>query len=164
MSLKSRSCEFLPTAPRSNRTFLLKSKKELEALPDDSTDIEADNIIKRYARRHQALENYCLADFVSKIVSVSKIASKESPQMEHEQNSVYHLNDDENEDEGIDNHSNSMDTSQTVQFSVIDGDFRIVLRTKRKIIRYVKYIQKIDPENYFREQLMLFYPWRKEGN
>ena len=72
MSLKSRSCEFLPTAPQNDRTFLLKSKKELEALPDDSTDIDADNIVKRYARRHEALESYCLADFVSKIVSVSK--------------------------------------------------------------------------------------------
>ena len=55
-----------------------------------------------------------------------------------------------------------MDTSQQMRFSVINGDFRIMLRTKPKIIRYVKYNQKVDPENYFREQLMLFYPWRKE--
>ena len=31
-----------------------------------------------------------------------------------------------------------------------------------RIIRYVKYNKKKDPENYFREQLMLFVPWRKE--
>ena len=162
MSLKSRSCEFLPTAPQSDRTFLLKSKKELEALPDESTDIEADNIVKRYARRHESLESYCLADFVSKIVSVSKVASKESPQMGNEPDSFIQVNDDENEDESVDNKSNSIDTSQKLRFSVINGDFRIVLRTKPKIIRYVKYNQKVDPENYFREQLMLFYPWRKE--
>ena len=76
MSLKSRKCEFPPTAPKSERTFLLKSKKELEALPDDSVEIEADNTIKRYARRHEALEQYCLADFVSKVVSVSKGGTK----------------------------------------------------------------------------------------
>ena len=75
MSRKSRKCEFLATSPQSERTFLLKSKKDLEALPGDYTEIEADNIIRRYARRHEALENYCLADFVSKVVSVSKVAA-----------------------------------------------------------------------------------------
>ena len=28
-----------------------------------------------------------------------------------------------------------------------------------RIIRYVKYNKEKDPENYFREQLMLFVPW-----
>ena len=46
MSSKSRKCEFIPTAPKSERTFLLKSKKDLEALPDDSTEIWADNCVK----------------------------------------------------------------------------------------------------------------------
>ena len=31
-----------------------------------------------------------------------------------------------------------------------------------RIIRYVRYNRKRDPENYFREQLMLFVPWRNE--
>ena len=31
-----------------------------------------------------------------------------------------------------------------------------------RIIRYVRYNKKKDPENYFREQLMLFVPWRNE--
>ena len=31
-----------------------------------------------------------------------------------------------------------------------------------RIIRYVKYNKKKDPENYFRGQLMLFVPWRNE--
>lgn len=37
--------------------------------------------------------------------------------------------------------------------------------TKRKqpmVLRYVRYSKNQDPENYFREQLMLFFPWRKE--
>ena len=33
-----------------------------------------------------------------------------------------------------------------------------------RIIRYVKYNKKKDPENYFREQLMLFVPWQNEQN
>ena len=73
MSTKTRKCEFLSTAPRNERTFLLKSRKELAALLMESTEIEADNVIKRYARRSESLEDYCLADFVSKIVSVTNI-------------------------------------------------------------------------------------------
>ena len=76
MSLKSRGCEFIPTAPPGERTFLMKSKKELEALPDSSMDIEADNVVKRYTRRHTVLENYCLADFVSKVISVTTKKTK----------------------------------------------------------------------------------------
>ena len=64
MSTKSRKCEFVSTAPHTERTFLLKSKRELETMPKNSTDIEADNVIKRYARRHEALDNFCLADFI----------------------------------------------------------------------------------------------------
>ena len=77
MSSKSRKCEFVSTNPQSERTFLLKTKKELEVLPKNSTDIEADNVIKRYTRRHGALEHYCLADFISKVVSVSNMRSRE---------------------------------------------------------------------------------------
>ena len=31
-----------------------------------------------------------------------------------------------------------------------------------KVIRYLRYNQTKDPENYYREQLMLFMPWRNE--
>ena len=55
---KSRKCEFIQTAPQEERTFLLKSKKELTELPEESTDIKADNIIKRYSRRPKVLETY----------------------------------------------------------------------------------------------------------
>lgn len=30
------------------------------------------------------------------------------------------------------------------------------------MIRYVRFNKNQDPENYYREQLMLFLPWRKE--
>ena len=34
-------------------------------MPDNSTDIESDNIIKLYQRRPKQLERFCLADFVA---------------------------------------------------------------------------------------------------
>ena len=155
MSHKSRGCEFVPTAPSGERTFLMKSKKELEALPDDSVDIEADNVVKRYARRHNVLEHYCLADFVSKVISVvpNKHAKNERVESTHISN---------DEEETVCERENDDETFHKLRYSVIDGEYRINLRSKPRIIRYVRYNRKIDPENYFREQLMLFYPWRNE--
>ena len=163
MSTKSRKCEFLATSPQSERTFLLKSKKDLEALPDDSTEIDADNTIKRYARRHEALENYCLADFVSKVVSVSKVVTTHKAVKSAEADETDHFFNDANDEGGNEeNESSFLDTGHRVRYSVTNGDVKIVLRTKPNIIRYIKYSQKVDPENYFREQLMLFFPWRNE--
>ena len=47
-------------------------------------------------------------------------------------------------------------------YSVVKGKSRVVLRAKPKIIRYFNYSEKVDSENHYREQLMLFHPWRNE--
>ncbi|XP_078353763.1 uncharacterized protein LOC144638437 [Oculina patagonica] len=61
----SRDFQFISTSPPDERAFLLKKFDKLKELPDDSTDIESDNIIKRYQRRPKPLEILCLADFVA---------------------------------------------------------------------------------------------------
>lgn len=45
----------------------------------------------------------------------------------------------------------------------LNGGMKLVKRTKPKIIRSVRFHKDKDPENYFREQLMLYAPWRKEN-
>ena len=162
MSTKSRKCEFVPTAPYSERTFLLKSKRDLEAMPKNSTDIEADNVIKRYARRPKALDDFCLADFISKVVSVSKIVSvsNTTSQVNNENETQYLLHDDENAEKG--NVDGDRENTSKLRYSITVGDHRVVLRTKPKILRFVNYNQKVDSENYYREQIMLFLPWRNE--
>ena len=49
-----------------------------------------------------------------------------------------------------------------VRHSITKDNSKTVFRTKLKVIRYVKYNLKVDPENYYRELLMLFHPWRNE--
>ena len=61
----SREFQFINTSDPDERTFLLKSMDKIKELPDNSCDIESDNIIKRYQRRPKQLENLCLADFVA---------------------------------------------------------------------------------------------------
>ena len=61
----SREFQFINTSDPDERTFLLKSMDKIKELPDNSIDIESDNIIKRYQRRPKQMENVCLADFVA---------------------------------------------------------------------------------------------------
>ena len=49
-----------------------------------------------------------------------------------------------------------------LRYSVTKGNVRIVLCKNTKILRYVRYSEKVDSENYYRDQLMLFHPWRNE--
>jgi len=45
----------------------------------------------------------------------------------------------------------------------IKGGMKLVKRTKPKIIRSVRCHKSKDPENHYREQLMLYSPWRNEN-
>ena len=56
--------------------------------------------------------------------------------------------------------SNDMNATPN-EFIMKDGTL-IKLRKTPKILRYVRYSKIHDPENYYREQLMLFLPWRDE--
>ena len=108
MSRKSRTVQFLSTSPTTDGTFLLKTRKELEELPKDSTDIEADNIIKRYMRRPKVLEDFCLADFASKVISVTKIMKSKE---ENSQETKPDINKEENcEYDSRDSHEISKET------------------------------------------------------
>ena len=147
----------MPTAPLSERTFRWKSRKDLEALPEESTEIEADNVVKRYSNRHHSLENYCLADYIAKVISVTKVGNDDSQMKER------NCSDNQSEQYDLTANQTACGSCEKSRYSVISGDSKITLRTTRKIIRYVKFNRTVDPENYFREQLMLYYPWRNES-
>ncbi len=51
LSKGTRDVVFINTSQPSQRIQLLKAKQKLDELPDSSTDIVADNEIKRYSRR-----------------------------------------------------------------------------------------------------------------
>ena len=60
-----REFQFINTSNPDERTFLLKSHDKIKELPDKSTDVESDNVLKRYGRRPKQLSNICLADFIA---------------------------------------------------------------------------------------------------
>jgi hypothetical protein len=54
--------------------------------------------------------------------------------------------------------------NQTKYFQLLDSSGYVRKRLDRKIIRFRHYGKKEDPTNYYREQLMLFLPWRDEDD
>ncbi|XP_070548911.1 uncharacterized protein [Ptychodera flava] len=153
----TRQVVFINTSPPHERTFLLKSKAALENTPADSTDIESDNLIKRYARRPKSLDNWCLADYASKLQVTYPKKDNSEPS---------HVNDDNPE---IVNNSDTEDLATSVipntdkiNISLRNG---ITIRERQNhcIIRSVNYSKKVDYENYCREKLLLYMPWRDEN-
>ena len=132
MTFMRRESVFINTSPPNQRMFLVKSKKQLEQLDPDSTDIAVDNLIHHYQNRQHQMEDYCLTDFASKVnicqqtKAASGPSSKSSTVLCFSQNTVYQR------------------------------------RKKDRIICYVNCSKKKDPGNYYCERLMLFLPWRNE--
>ncbi|MCG8077483.1 MAG: AAA family ATPase [Candidatus Thiodiazotropha taylori] len=57
----------------------------------------------------------------------------------------------------------SVENSYVDEYKCEDGTI-LKKRTRPIVIRYVRYQHSMDSENYFREALLLFHPWRKEAN
>jgi len=157
----SRDFQFINTSNPEERTFLLKSMNKIQELPDNSVDIESDNIVKKYQRRPRKLENLCLADFVAWYNCVSQKQNSNTFCDNSKSNDDYLP-----ERETADNVDDDHDDNDTIDFDVeqyeLRGGLTLVKRKKPKIIRSVRFNKEKDSENYYREQLMLYSPWRNE--
>ncbi|XP_068738520.1 uncharacterized protein [Montipora capricornis] len=141
MRRASREFQFISTSPPDERTFLSKKLDKLKGLPDNSPDIESDNIIKSYQRRPKQLDNLCLADFVSWFNCVKDehadnvVSNKEAvdsvdgfvPETDCHENSDDDLNIDVTESEFESNEYK------------LKGGMKLVKRKKPKIIRSVRF-------------------------
>ena len=65
-----------------------------------------------------------------------------------------------NSDEEINNESE--DTSSPLFPIYLKGGRVLYKRKKNKVIRFVNYRKHLDPENFYREKLLLYTPWRYE--
>ena len=155
----TRDIVFINTSIPEERIFLLKSKAALGELPAQSTDVELENVIQRYSKRPRQLGKFCLADYVSKIDIVYPKGNKLPEKVDDTNDDDSFVISSEDEDDDCLDNSNSQ--SSDLLFKSKNGT-KYKKRKVPRIIRYVKYNKKKDPENYFREQLMLFVPWRNE--
>ena len=152
----SRSFTFVNTSPPEERPILLKSLDILKELPDDCEDIHCTNTIMRYAQRPSSLENLCCSDFAALYDLKTTYKKKQTSKAND-------LPEDTMQDNRDDDpySSDNCDTNPTDKITLDNGDI-MRKRQNRKILRYVRYSKEKDPDNYYRERLLLFYPWRQE--
>ena len=151
--------QFINTSNPDERTFLLKTLDKIKELPDNSTDIESDNIIKRYQRRPRKLEELCLANFVARFNCVKDKHSDDSRTSYNttETSDDFLLDTDltDNVDDVPPVENNAIE--DTTEYK-LKGGMKLVKRKRAKIIRSVRFNKEKEPENYYREQLMLYTP------
>lgn len=175
---KSRDVIHLATCMSQDRTRLLKTDfclKEIFAHNSKSTGIHASNVITHYAIRPKQLEMWCLADYAS-MLNVHYPKNDDNmidPYPENLDDDPYSCSDQDNNDTGEedDDHHviakfNNDARHKTANFLKINLVLRkgitIKSRQKQRVIKSVRYSEKVDPEMFAREQIMLYLPWRNE--
>ena len=144
MRKSSRQVVFINTSPPEDRVQLLKPLQEINDLEDDSDEVYASGLIKRYTKRPAKLENVSLADWAAWYDSTGKPYIKPSRELDIDN---YQLetnlsdNDDNNEEE--------------------ESEQKNKKRSKG-IIRNVCFNKEVDSEKHYREVIMLFTSWRDE--
>ena len=186
LTFSSRSFVFINTSLPEKRQHLVKSKKLLATLSEDSTDVFLNDILFYYVRR--PLENVffkkmCLADFVAEynIVNFSskKIKIKKEISDSNDSNDENKKEEDNNNMEfnnvndtfsisshSSDDESNNVDKKENyknISLPRIRETCKYLnKRNKSRIIRYAHFNIKQTPEDYYREQCMLFLSWENE--
>lgn len=161
----SRSFVYINTNEEDERTHLLKDLEKLKDLRETSTDIVADNHMKRYTRRPKKLESCTLAKFFAwyEVQFREKEDKKATENIMEELPEVdYKENLDDDGPETLEEESDE-EISSSVE-NIIEMKNGIILRRRKKakIIQYRGFNKSHDSENYYREQLMLYVPWRNE--
>lgn len=141
----TRSVIFVNTNHISQRGFMIKPFDLIEQLPDDSTDVSLMNFQKRYTLRPKNLADICLADWCSQFVDF-----RGNVKLEENSGLV-----------GGDSEEDGVIEFATTPYKLTNGQYvrRIKSSAHYKILRYVRFNISISREDYFRELLMLFYPF-----
>ena len=141
----TRSVIFINTSPPEQRAVFIKDKEELQKLSKNSTDIMKSNDVKRYTIRPKQLEHLCLAEFISKWKIIFT---------------------DRNEEIDIETYSEIEEyesSSKRNLTSIEKGPMTFKERGTAAVIRFVNFNKDTDTENYYREQIMLYLPYRNEN-
>lgn len=144
----SRSSIFIPSSSPSDRTFLVKEDNILNNEAADSTDIAHESLVNRYAKRPSIpkFADISLASFAAWYEKIR--GSRLAP-------------DKVDDDAAVDLDLDGLSTASPAEQSTVAlkrAGYR--KRNREKIIRFVNYKEGKDPEAFYREQILLFHPWR----
>lgn len=145
LTQSSRSVIFVNTSQPDKRVGILKPQSVLKTLPDDSTKVTCGGMLDRYPERPISMANVTLAHFAT-------CFDRQTTRRKGNKESVDNIDITDN---------NVEDVAAGTQILLTDGSI-LVKRRVPKIIHSVKFNVKKDPDQYYREQIMLFHPWREE--
>ena len=170
----SESCVFINTSPPKERVAMKKSLaelKKLHALNKDSTDVASTGLIDHYVNRPNNMETLTLADFAAlysyrktfkhKVQKTVETVNGDLSNSDSENNTA---SDDEiTECDNMKSNDKVTDTKDK-WIALKNNDGFIKKRTKERVIRFRNYNVAENETNFYREQVMLYYPWRDEEN
>ncbi len=138
----SRKVTFVNTTPKDKRVSLMKPISAIVAMDDEDEGILCCSIVDRYCSKPHNMENTCLAEFAAKYSTGRQGAT----------------DDDDHDDDGAleDEEANALPD----KISLLNGMGTMHRRRREAVIRFYK--EKERGENFFRNLLMLYYPWRNE--
>ena len=154
MRKSSRQVIFINTSPPDERVVLLKPNSVIENMKDDAEDIECSNLVSRYSERAKDLENVTLAEYAAYYDSTKPIFTSRSKSSIRTtlDNLVPENQCSDNEDS----------TESTLKQNTSSNESITKRRKIPRIIRNVHFNPDTDSEKFYRELIMLFYPWRDE--
>ena len=147
MRKSSRQVVFINTSPPENSVHLLKPIEDIE-MDDDSEEIYATGLLKRYTKRPASLEHVFLADWAAWYDSCGKSYIKKSHELDIDDLPLeinINDNDDDNEEEEQEEPCEKQKNKR---------------RSKARIIRSVCFNKEVDSEKHYHELIMLFTAWR----
>ena len=144
---------FINTNLPDNRIMMIKSKEELELLPDNSTDIFKKSIIDRYmdrptCRMFAPSNALCLAQFASLYYKKTFSDNDYQPNILEE------------------NIEKENDCNTTLPKKIVLKNSRefMVRRNQKLVLRYYKPNRQLYPEKFAYHVLLLFYPFINESD
>ena len=148
--------EFINTSEIPNRVFITKPDYILQKMDPNSEEIKQENSIDKYSSRPNILKNMCLADFIA----FTETTYKYNKEILSDDNMS--IDEDSSDEDTPATHTANTDTTDLKQIFPIKltHNKTIKLHKQRKVIRFVNYKYKIDPENNCREKLLLYVPWQ----
>ena len=142
----SRTVLFINTDTKECRSSLLLPMEQIQKLDHDDENVFCKNIIDRYSARPDGLENISLAQFAANYT----YSQRRDNNTGSEEESEIELLEAENETH-----------SSTITLKTGLGKMR--KRKRQAVIRWHNFNIENESEKHYRSRLMLFLPWREEG-
>ena len=147
MKRLSRSVIFVDTTVKEKRIAVLKDRDALSRLGENDTDVFNKSLIDKYQHRPHEVQSTCLAEFAASYTVDYRGGDN-----------------DDNDCDALPGNNDSDIPLSSSKIVLINGFGKITKRRRHAVIRFRRYSKDVDPNNWYRAKLMLYYPWYDESN